>query len=226
MDKKKSVKQTFGKVARHGGVWFAALVGTTFGVGELVDRALEQDPSTNGTSYQAVQNFEERMSDLKVQKAELDLAYSQLATGEENTDGYKFLKQNYQEDVYEFLADVIVDDDGSSLSEVDKADLLNSFHNDVDNLGNFGFAPVTEKQAGYLNDFTVAGDNDNLVSKVDKAQGQNGMAIAGDMASGTWEFMAMMLWALMFFPGLRQWKDSKTLKRLEDPLQRNPKYKH
>lgn len=219
-----NLKHYFGKLAKSSGVWFMALAGTTIGVGTLVDEVMDEAPDRNGTSYQAVENFENRMTDLIAQRDALENANTDAISNE--------LQQNYTNDVYSYLADVMVDTDGSSLSEYDKAALLNAFDRDVEDLEKYGFYPLDEDQAGHLNNFKGDLDNyntDNLVSKVDLAQDMNTNALAEGFSDVSWQFWMMMIWAIVLFPGRREWKENKTLNRManEPPRKpKQPKFKH
>lgn len=230
---KLNLKHYFGRAGRHGATWAAALLVTTFGVGQVTTEMLRSDLDRDGSTPQAVEQFEQRMADLKAQKAELDymqnlLSLDMLPAGADPAQA----QREYRNNVYGFLSDVLINDESSSLSELDKATLLNRFHMEVEDVRNFGFHPVNRGAATNLNEFRAPEgkyDTEDFVSRINKAQDINNNALAKEGANALWGFLAMMTWAMLLFPGRREWKNGKTVSRWANEPPRKPKppkYKH
>ena len=228
-----NLRHYFGKTVRHGATWAAMLMATTFTVGTLTTDALRDDLDAGKSSPEVVQQFEQRMADLKSQRAELDYLQTLSDAGNMPADADFSAKQrNYQNTAYDFLSDIMIDDADSRLSEVEKANLMNRFQFEVDDLQKFGFYPLTEGAAANLDQFRAPEgryDTGNEISRIDMAQDINKNAWAEESSNMTWGFLAMMMWSMLFFPNLRQWKNMSGPKRLsEEPPRKpdTPKFKH
>lgn len=228
-----NLKHYFGKTARHGATWAAMLMATTFTVGTFTTDALRDDLDNSASAPEVVQQFEQRMADLKSQRAELDYLQTLSDAGNLPADADFAAKQrDYRNGVYGFLSDIMIDDAASRLSEIEKADLVNRFHFEVDDVQKFGFLPLTEGAAAHLDQFRAPDsryDINNDISRIDMAQDINKNAWAEESSNMTWGFLAMMMWSLMLFPNLRQWKNMSGPKKWASEPPRKPsppKFKH